>query len=83
MVKFNMVSPRIRGARQGADAPSAVICIEPETDDGQPYKPWRMRDSPLAIATFEEEALQSGKMSGHVAETMVSSRTSWGFFANP
>jgi hypothetical protein len=49
-----------------------VICIEPETDDGQPYKPWRMRDSPLAIATFEEEAMQSGKMSGHMAEAMVS-----------
>lgn len=51
----------------------AVICIEPETEDGQPYKPWRLRDSLLAIATFAEEA--SGKTGGYMDETMVRSST--------
>ncbi|KAJ9120976.1 hypothetical protein QFC24_004956 [Naganishia onofrii] len=48
-----------------------VICIEPETDDGEPYKPWRLRDSPLAIATFAEEALQAGITNGYTDEAMV------------
>jgi hypothetical protein len=47
-----------------------VICIEPETEDGQPYKPWRLRDSALAVATFAEEA-QAGK-TGYMDEAMVS-----------
>lgn len=45
-----------------------MICIEPVTEDGQPYKPWRLRDSPLAIATFAEA--QTGK-GGYMDEAMV------------
>lgn len=48
-----------------------MICIEPETEDGQPYKPWRLRDSALAVATFAEEA-QAGK-TGYMDEAMVGS----------
>ncbi|KAJ9091756.1 hypothetical protein QFC19_008966 [Naganishia cerealis] len=47
-----------------------VICIEPETDDGEPYKPWRLRDSPLAVATFAEEAVQAGISNGFTDEAM-------------
>ncbi|GHJ83770.1 hypothetical protein NliqN6_0172 [Naganishia liquefaciens] len=46
-----------------------VICIEPATEDEQPYKPWRLRDSPLAIATLAEEA-QSEKTGGYMDEAM-------------
>lgn len=39
-----------------------VICVDPAPDaDGVPYKPWRFRDSPLAI---EAKAAESSEETG-------------------
>ncbi|EIW73699.1 hypothetical protein TREMEDRAFT_24408 [Tremella mesenterica DSM 1558] len=32
-----------------------VICIDPPPDNGQPYVPWRLRDSPAAVKAKEEQ----------------------------
>ncbi|KAJ9103736.1 hypothetical protein QFC21_002196 [Naganishia friedmannii] len=61
-----------KGQHSEADFSSIVICIEPETSDGEPYKPWRLRDSPLAVATFAEEAIQAGMTNGYTDEAMAS-----------
>lgn len=41
-----------------------VICIDPTTEDGEPYKPWRMRDSPEAAAARIEEGGGGGAGGG-------------------
>lgn len=57
---------------------SAVICIDPVTEDGEPYKPWRLRDSPIAIEASIEESggpsnptVDAGLTEGLVSYQMV------------
>lgn len=53
MVKFSTVSPTCLRAAFQAQLEALVICLNP--DQEPPYKPWRFRDSPEAIAAREAE----------------------------
>lgn len=39
-----------------------VICLHPPDDNGKPYKAWRLRDSPAAIAARKSEAAEAGEI---------------------
>lgn len=51
-----------------------VICIDPTTEDGEPYKPWRLRDAPEAAAAKLEEGggASTAAMDAALSEGLVS-----------